>query len=121
MSPAMRGLCEASVGQRGSYFSGYIQPEYSRIDWDSEFLSDCWICLRKARGGYLHHFGKGAVEAGQRAESHRLGNLQDGIIRAPQQVAGLGDPGVVHEVQRGHAHDFPEDPAEMGGAPMAAT
>ena len=28
-------------GRRGNYFSGYIQPEYSRMDWDSEFLSDC--------------------------------------------------------------------------------
>lgn len=66
----------------------------------------------------MHYFGKGAVEAGQRAEAHCPGDIQYGIIRAPQQVAGLGNPGVVHEVQRRHAHDFPKDSAEVGGAPM---
>lgn len=35
------GSVQGPAGRRGGYFSGYIQPEYSRMDWDSEFLSDC--------------------------------------------------------------------------------
>lgn len=70
-------------------------------------------------GGNLHNFDKIAVKAGDGAEAHRLGDIQHGILGAAQQIAGLCDSGVVYKVQRRGAHDIVENPAEMGGAPMA--
>lgn len=52
-------------------------------------------------------------------ESDSLRDIQDGVLGALQQIAGIGDPGVVHVIQRRGVHDVTEYPAEVGGAPVA--
>ena len=52
-------------------------------------------------------------------EAHGFRYVKDGILSALQQVAGVGDSGVVEKIQRRNMHDVPEHPAEMGGTPAA--
>lgn len=52
-------------------------------------------------------------------ESHHLGNIQNGILGASQQIARLHDPGIIYKVQRGRSHDIMEYAAEVSRAPVA--
>ena len=69
-------------------------------------------------GRHLHQLDEVAVEAGYGMEAYHLGDVQNRVFCTAQQDTGFQDPGIVHIVQRGGAHDIVEDPAEMSGAPM---
>ena len=70
-------------------------------------------------GRHLHQLDEVAVEAGYGMEAYHLGDVQNRVFCTAQQDTGFQDPGIVHIVQRGGAHDIVEDPAEVRRTPMA--
>lgn len=51
-------------------------------------------------GGHLHDPDKTAVKAGDGMEAYGFRYTEDGILGALQQVTCVGNPGMVHEIQR---------------------
>lgn len=70
-------------------------------------------------GRHLHNPDETAVKAGDGMKTNGFRDVQDGIFSALQQITGIGNPGMVHIIQRGRVHDVTEYPAEVGGTPMA--